>query len=262
MVAIDLDGTLLDSLTTLRPRGRAALVGLLAKEIPVAIATARAARSVAAILGEDLFSALHVVHVDGAIVETRGNQVARHHFALPTDAALVATEIVQNLMPAARIVAELDGWEFGCDQEMASDKLWEENRATPDMVLPLAGALERPVAKIAVNGFGQSVRLAEEAIRRELGEAAKVISHADGTFCAVVAPGISKRSGVAKILSGEMWRRVVAFGDDLSDIDLLSASGYGFAMGNAAPEVIRAARYQTATNDADGVAVVLERLFT
>ena len=89
-----------------------------------------------------------------------------------------------------------------------------------------------------------------------------VISHADGTFCAVVAPGIGKRSGVAKILSGgdEIWRSAVAFGDDLSDIDLLSASGYGFAMGNAAPEVVRAARYQTASNDAEGVAVVLERL--
>ena len=102
------------------------------------------------------------------------------------------------------------------------------------------------------------------ALRRELGGAVRVITHADGTYLAVVAPGVGKHSSVAQILSGadDMWSAALAFGNDLSDIDLLKASGYGFAMGNAAPEVVEVARYRTATNDEDGVALVLERLLT
>ena len=47
---------------------------------------------------------------------------------------------------------------------------------------------------------------------------------------------------------------IVAFGDDLNDIDMLAYTGVGVAVGNALDEVKAAADYICDTNDNDGVA--------
>ena len=51
--------------------------------------------------------------------------------------------------------------------------------------------------------------------------------------------------------------RVAAFGDDTPDVEMLALVGHSFAMGNACDEVKEAARYVTASNDDDGIAVAL-----
>lgn len=53
---------------------------------------------------------------------------------------------------------------------------------------------------------------------------------------------------------------VMAFGDSLNDISMLRYAGVGVAMGNAAPEVKAAADRMTAANTEDGVARELERV--
>lgn len=55
-------------------------------------------------------------------------------------------------------------------------------------------------------------------------------------------------------------KEILAFGDDLNDLEMLEYCT-GTAMGNALPEVKAAARFVTETNDNDGVAVFLEKLF-
>ena len=49
--------------------------------------------------------------------------------------------------------------------------------------------------------------------------------------------------------------KIIAFGDDINDIDMLKIVGIGVAMGNAVSEVKKIAHYVTETNDCDGVAV-------
>ena len=46
-----------------------------------------------------------------------------------------------------------------------------------------------------------------------------------------------------------------------NDLELLAWAGMGVAMGNAAPVLLDAADYTTATNSEDGVAQVLEHWF-
>lgn len=53
---------------------------------------------------------------------------------------------------------------------------------------------------------------------------------------------------------------MVAFGDNLNDVEMLAWAGLGVAMGNGVPGAIEAADEIALTNDADGVAVVIERL--
>ncbi|HUY76191.1 MAG TPA: HAD hydrolase family protein [Ktedonobacterales bacterium] len=52
---------------------------------------------------------------------------------------------------------------------------------------------------------------------------------------------------------------MMALGDGENDISLIEAAGLGVAMGNAIPALAQRARLLTASNDADGVALALER---
>ncbi|AFU19990.1 Cof-type HAD-IIB family hydrolase [Actinobacillus suis] len=54
---------------------------------------------------------------------------------------------------------------------------------------------------------------------------------------------------------------IVAFGDNFNDLDMLQYVGFGVAMANAPDEIKAAASYVTASNNEDGIALVLNKLF-
>ena len=67
--------------------------------------------------------------------------------------------------------------------------------------------------------------------------------------------GVSKARGLAFLadyLSISM-RQTMAIGDSENDLDIITAAGVGVAMANAAPQVKSMADYVTLTNDEDGV---------
>lgn len=55
--------------------------------------------------------------------------------------------------------------------------------------------------------------------------------------------------------------RILAFGDDRNDLDMLQFAGTGIAMGNAKPDVLAIADAVTTTNAEDGVAQYLQQYF-
>lgn len=62
---------------------------------------------------------------------------------------------------------------------------------------------------------------------------------------------LSKESGIS-------LHEMVAFGDDINDVDMLTLCGMGVAVSNAIPEVRSIANHVTSSNDEDGVAKWLE----
>lgn len=262
IVAIDLDGTLLNSRGALSARSRDAVLRLIEHGTRVAIATARPGRAVARLLDPQITEAIDLVHVDGAVVDQRDDGHPRHQAPLPDGVARRVAEIAAHTLPEARVIVELAGWEFGCDRPGTPDEIWRYNSATPEMVLSVDAAVERGPVKVAINGIHASVADLDDALASEFGDSVRLLNHREGTFLSVVAPGVGKRSGVARLLEGDdaLWRTAVSFGDDYSDIELLEACGFSFAMANAAPEVLEAARHRAPANDDDGVAQILEAL--
>lgn len=85
-------------------------------------------------------------------------------------------------------------------------------------------------------------------------------SYAAPGWCCIQPKGVSKGNG-AKLAAdylGIPLSNVAAFGDDVTDIDLLRSAGVGVAMENAIPAVAKAAAYHTLSNQADGVAYFIE----
>ncbi len=72
----------------------------------------------------------------------------------------------------------------------------------------------------------------------------------------VIPAGVDKASGVLALAQhlGIPLSQVMTLGDHENDIPMLSAAGYGVAMGNASPGARAAARCLTKTNDEDGLA--------
>lgn len=75
--------------------------------------------------------------------------------------------------------------------------------------------------------------------------------------------GVNKAVGLKELLGhfGEDLTNLMAFGDQENDLEMLQAAEIGVAMGNAIPLIKQAANAETLDNNADGVAVYLQKYF-
>src|SRR5262249_32446201 len=83
-----------------------------------------------------------------------------------------------------------------------------------------------------------------------------------GRCANILAPTVSKARALQFVLEqrGLDFGQVMAFGDDISDREMLVQSAIGVAMANAVGEIVAIADRVTASNDEEGVALVLEEL--
>lgn len=89
------------------------------------------------------------------------------------------------------------------------------------------------------------------------------ITQAGLGYIEICPPGVDKASGLALVAAtlGIGAEEVLAFGDMPNDLPMLRWAGFGrVAVANAHPAVLATADQVTLTNDADGVAVFLDRL--
>jgi Cof subfamily protein (haloacid dehalogenase superfamily) len=261
-ITIDLDGTLLNSKTQLSERNRAALEKCIERGIPVIIATSRSERGTRRVIGAELSDSCSLVMANGACARGKAPLSGLVRETIPADVATNIVELTLKTESALRIVIEINGFDFGCNTQETPEKLWELNSATPDMVMSVSEAIAKIPTKITVNGFGRDLSAIVNEISEHFGSVISLFPSDKGTFLNIVNNRTSKLAALCKLLSSQKipLGNVIAFGDDLPDLEMLQACGIPVAMANAFPEVKDACVYTTASNDEDGVAVVLEKM--
>lgn len=262
-IAIDLDGTLLNSRTELSERNYHALEQCIARGIPVIIATSRPARIFNRILPQDLRQKCSYIVMSGAVA--KGNPpLSGHHKEPLSDTVLKGViDCAKTFDPQVHIVLEIDGYEFGVNWALDYSMLWQINSATPDMVLTLEEALKRNPCKVAL-GNTDIFRLGEH-LDRKFGDSISVVAaKISNPLLNVTAKTATKPDALRRLLNphGISLNDVLALGDDLPDVDMLQECDISIAMANAFPEVKAVCKYQTASNDEDGVALVLEAMLS
>ena len=99
-----------------------------------------------------------------------------------------------------------------------------------------------------------------ELLKNNLPKGLRIVPARDDNFTMIMHEEAIKSKAVFAI--ADFWKisvnEIVAFGDDLIDIEILENCGYGIAMGNAVEEVKKVAKYICDTNENDGVAKWLE----
>jgi hydroxymethylpyrimidine pyrophosphatase-like HAD family hydrolase len=127
----------------------------------------------------------------------------------------------------------------------------------------LAGLAGEPVLKIiAADRYRPSAAMSADATPA-LGDTANVSFSKGMGLLEVGPPGVTKATALAAWCAarGITADQVVAFGDMPNDLPMLRWAGHSYAVANAHPEVIDAADAVTGSNEEDGVAMVVERLF-
>ncbi|MFE7757569.1 HAD family hydrolase [Streptomyces sp. NPDC057418] len=259
LVATDLDGTLLRSDDTVSPRSRAALAHAAAAGARHLIVTGRAVPGIRALLADLGYA--------GPVVCGQGTQVYDAGSARMLSSVTLDRELADAAL--GKIEAEVGQVFAAVDQDGAGGRtLIEPGYRMPHPSLPARRTGRReelwaaPIIKVLVRHPELTDDELAAAARAAVGELASVTMAGPGTV--ELAPhGVDKGTGLA--LAAELLgcdpADTVAFGDMPNDLPMFRRSGHRVAMANAHAELRAAADEVTLSNQDDGVAVVLERLF-
>jgi len=243
MVVTDLDGTLLYDDKTISPRTKAAFEGLRKKGIKTVYATGRGASAI------ELTSSCQfdgAAHNNGAIAYDGDELLYKK---------LLSADSVRELLIACdkagvRIVAECNNYHYA-NFDIAKEWPWPIQYEIVDFTNHKESA-----EKLYAILDSQNVL---DVMAKNLGEAQYLQATRDG-FALVMHEEAQKSKAVAKL--AQRWNidksEIVAFGDDVNDLDLLEYCGIGVAMGNAVDEVKAIANQVCDTNENDGIAKWLE----
>ncbi|MFC7360679.1 Cof-type HAD-IIB family hydrolase [Nocardioides astragali] len=263
LVATDLDGTLLRDDHTLSLRTRAALEMARGEGVLVVPVTARQPIGVRHLAEAAGFTEWAVCSNGSLGVHlTTGERLFEEEVAVAAQRRLVAA--LAERVPGLFHVSVRDGGDsFVAQTGYAALATFDDHKRDVSTMggHDLDVVLAEPSLKLIVRHPHLTVTDLLAAVRG-LGHDDVAATHSGAPFVEVMAASVSKAWGVARLCErlGIDREDVVAFGDAPNDVELLAWAGHGVAVANAAPAALAAADEVTASNEEDGVALVLERL--
>lgn len=254
LVALDIDGTLLDTDGQLPRSVASAVSDVVNAGVPVVLCTGRGWAGTQWVVEElGLPFGQHVTS-DGAV------RVSYPPLALLDRAVFDPVRVVEGVLaehPEAMVALEVFGWGF------------KVNRPVPPGVLnggvrhvELADMLREPATRLVVRDSGVSeadfLRLAD---RLGVHGVSRLIG--DHTWLDIAPAGIDKTYGLAGVCAdlGVDPFHVLALGDGPNDVEMLRWAGRGVALGDAPGEVRRAADAVTGRFAEGGTVDELRRWF-
>ncbi len=257
LIALDLDGTLLRSDKRISARSLAAVRRLSARGVAVLLCTGRPPRSAKAYAAELGLDTPFICYNGAAVYDPARDAVTvRHH--LDPETALAAIDRLRATFPSVMLALEsASGWYL---EAAAVQRGRGEARLGPEAPTGV-GPVERFVAADAIKlmAFVDGHNAAELA--RAVGDLPLQRTWSAGGLLELLDPRVDKRNALADVCAerGVARTAVAAFGDQRNDVEMLAWAGLGVAVANACDEAKAAADVVVDSNDADGVAGLLER---
>jgi Cof subfamily protein (haloacid dehalogenase superfamily) len=260
LLALDIDGTLLDSQHQLRPRVARAVVAACDAGVIVTLATGKLFRSIQPLI-ETLGLSCPQICLNGAAIMEDVSAPPLYYAPLTDDDRRSVIESVRRLAPET-LISQFALDAIYVDREHPSLPVFEEfGEQAPEMTTNLLDVAEPVAAKILVVGSLDQVALLHEEVAPLLGSRLYITTTMP-IFLEFFQVAANKGRALRRLREslGIAREEVVAIGDGANDAPLLREAGLAIAMANGAAETRAAAQIITPSNDEDGVAVVLERL--
>jgi hypothetical protein len=269
LIAIDIDGTLLDSNFQVSARNLATLRRANSLGVEIVLATGRRhtfALPVAQALGFDLA----LISSNGAITRTSRGELF-HRDALPLASAL---ELVTHMTDFRHnLVITYDGEEKGCllletlDELNASIKRWlEKNAEYLRFVQPIEHGMAGDPIQAMFCGTVERMAAAQKKLKGNAGLLSRITAlktqydHRDLCMLDILNRGCTKGAALRRWAAARGYSpaEVMAIGDNYNDIEMLEFAGIPYIMGNANEELRGRGWYPTLSNDENGVAEAID----
>ena len=278
LLALDLDGTLLNSRGEISNRNREALAAARNRGVRVALVTGRRFRD-ARPLALDLGLDVPVIAHNGALTKHAMTLETVAVMPLPLEAAHEALKIGRAAGADPLVSDDHEGLGVliydhlrGDNQPLLQYIAWarrihgEDGQEAVRQVDSIEEYLDHAPVHLAFSGRCAEMDELESRLRDELGESVKIFCTTyrkkDFSLIDIVNPAASKGAGVAAA-AAELeitHEEVMAIGDNLNDLEMLTYAGIGVVMENAEPRLHELnGLHVTVSNDDDGVAVAIEK---
>ncbi|ETX01838.1 MAG: hypothetical protein ETSY1_05775 [Candidatus Entotheonella factor] len=270
LLALDVDGTVLDPEGQIRPAVQRAVAAAQAHGLQVMLCTGRrfrSARTVAQSLG--LTHPL-IVH-NGALVKALDSGQTLYHCYLSPDVYQAGLDLLSQVSSP---MLYIDAFHDGIDIITASsDQTHPFQQAYLQAVQPHC-QMVTDISDPPLQGVVMMSIMAEESrlqafrsdVQATLGSQAHVNVLANksyqGSILEILHPSVSKWQALQQFASqqGIAASQIVAIGDDANDLEMIRGAGLGIAMGNAIDAVKAVADHVTLSNAEEGLAHALEHI--
>lgn len=267
LIALDLDGTLLDSKKQLSEANRKALTECIQNGILIVPCTGRTADGIPSEI-KDIDGIRYAIATNGAVIHDLKENAVLDTRMLTWEKAMELLEFIDNYPVMydpyieGRGITEPKFFENLSDYCL-TDALQDLVKKTRDLhpsIIDYVRNTRKPVEKI--NLFFPDME-GRARLRAELNKQADIlVTSSISNNLEINALGASKGEAIHRLadLLGIDRAQTMAIGDGENDFTMIRMAGVGVAMKNASEELQAEANYVTETNDDDGVAAAIYRL--
>lgn len=267
LIAMDIDGTLLDSRHELPAANREAIVEAHGRGIEVMLVTGRRF-DFAKLISEQLPCDLTLVVNNGALIKSKAGVTHLRHL-LPRALALEVLAATADFRSGAavvfdrvrerQLVFERIDW-----KDPVSGGYYQRNREFIAECVPLENSLDEDPIQVMFVGSVARMRAAHLALKsmprvNDFSTALTEYEQRDLSILDVIERGCSKGAALAEWARRRGIRReeIMAIGDNWNDRDMLEFAGLPVLMGNCAAELKALGWAVTLSNDEAGVAAAI-----
>ncbi len=259
LIALDLDGTLLNDQKVISDETFATLKKAEDAGHHIMIATGRPYRSSAAYYRQ-LGLKTPIVNFNGAFVHHPTDRTWKTiHETIDLSVARDVIEAMQDFKLKNLIAEVMDDVYLQYHDEKLLDIF---SMGSPSVT---EGDLRESLKVDPTSLLIQGAEGTADQIREHLEEVhAQVIEHrrwgAPWDVVEIIRHGLNKAVGLSKVAKwiGVPQERIIAFGDEDNDLEMIDYAGIGVAMGNGIDQLKSIANEVTRTNNEDGIAVLLK----
>jgi len=279
LLALDLDGTLLNSRGKISEENKTAIRRAEEKGVLVTIATGRRFRDARPVALEIGFNAPIVTH-NGALLKFAESLKTVEFSLLNNETVYEILRVGKYTGGDALVSVDPHGkgtllYDRVSDENLPLKKYiaWAKTLHGDDAeesvrhVTNLEDIVEKTeVVHVSFSGGCAPMAEMQQILEAELQDSVNILAtvypRLDFTLLDILPPDASKGIGVEKLAArhGFSHENVMVCGDNFNDLEMLEFAGTPVVMGNAAPELQeRADFYTTLSNDENGVALAIER---